>query len=37
LKLYNGAIDPEHMTKLRNFYLKDYINGWCKQEDFIPF
>lgn len=37
LKLYNGAIDPEHMTKLRNFYLKDYINGWCKQDDFIPF
>ena len=37
LKLYNGAIDPEHMTKLRNFYLKDYINGWCKQVDFIPF
>ena len=37
LKLYNGAIDSEHMTKLRNFYLKDYINGWCKQDDFIPF
>lgn len=33
MKLYNDAISPEHLVKLRNFYLKDYKNGWCKQED----
>jgi len=33
MKLYNDAISPDHMVKLRNFYLKDYKNGWCKQED----
>lgn len=36
-KLYNDAIDPERMFQLRNFYLKDYTNGWCKQEDVISF
>lgn len=33
LKLYNDAISPEQMVKLRNFYVKDFKNGWCKQED----
>lgn len=36
MKLYNDAISPEHLVKLRNFYLKDYKNGWCKQEDRLP-
>jgi hypothetical protein len=36
LKLYNDAISSDHMEKLRNFYLKDFKNGWCKQEDVIP-
>lgn len=33
LKLYNDAISSEHMAKLRNFYVKDFKNGWCKTED----
>ena len=35
MKLYNDAISPEHLEKVRNFYLKDFKNGWCKQEDLI--
>lgn len=37
MKLYNDAISPVHMVKLRNFYLKDFNNGWCKQEDSFSF
>jgi hypothetical protein len=37
MKLYNDAISPEHMLKLRNFYSKDFKNGWCKQEDRLTF
>ena len=35
LKLYNDAISPIQLEKLRNFYSKDFKNGWCKQEDRI--
>jgi len=36
-KLYNDAISTTQMEKLRNFYLKDFKNGWCKQEDRLTF
>lgn len=35
LKLYNDAISPKHLDMLRQFYMKDFNNGWCKQEDYI--
>jgi hypothetical protein len=34
-KLYNDAISPVQLEKLRKFYSKDFKNGWCKQEDRI--
>jgi hypothetical protein len=34
LKMYNDAIAPIQMLRIKKLYAKDYINGWCKQEDY---
>jgi len=33
LKMYNDAIDPLQRKRIEKLYEKDYVNGWCKQED----
>lgn len=34
LKMYNDAITPIQMLRIKKLYAKDYNNGWCKQEDY---
>lgn len=33
-KLYNDALTVEQVAQLKRLYMKDYKNGWCKQEDY---
>jgi len=34
MKMYNSAISPMQLKRIKTLYEKDYRNGWCKQEDF---
>lgn len=34
LKLYNEALTDEVINDLKELYKKDYLNWWCKQDEF---
>lgn len=35
LKIYNDAVTPLQMNRIKKLYAKDYKNGWCKQSDYL--
>lgn len=34
LKMYNDAINPLQLKRIKKLYEKDYEHGWCNQEDY---